>query len=200
MMDYMKDRRFVDAINEAKSFGIHVNDSRLDALLSELNLYIDDEDPEIPLWLLIRELGGEWTDYKLDNPTFDFYSNDVATIILEEYFRNYDAGVSHIFNELKRISKQKIEIAIIEETEYSEGGDEVTVKYMVADKVHRQKMMDDFGDSTIFNEDVEDILQNIKPIGDGKVIYFDDEFFTFVNTDNTELMEKLSKDFKVKRI
>lgn len=200
MREYMKDQRFVKIINEVKSLGIHVNDSRLDALLFALNLYIDDEDPEIPLWLAIRELGGAWTDYNPSNPAFDFYSNDVATIVLEEYFQSYPEGAAHIFNELNRISRQKMEMVSFEETEFSKAGDEAVVRYRVVEKVHVQTFRDEYGDGSIHNFDVKDILKNIKPVMSENIIYYEEDSFTFINTDNTELIQKLSKDFKVKRV
>ncbi len=195
------DENFLNNLEIIRAIGINVTDSCTDTLYAKLMMYQSNrENPEFPLWLVLRELGGVKKDYV--NNTEEKLSNSVATIVLDQYFGNYKDGISHIFNELKRISMGNIDSIVISETSYKNEGDEVIITYQVNGTNFTSKHMDEYEDGTLmYNFVKKQLLPNLHgSIKSGQIIYWGDEYFSFVFLKDTLKIAELGKLMKFETI
>ncbi len=82
---------FTEIINRIEFNNIHVNEKTIEEVYGYILDYQTEEN-DFPLWLVLRELGGE--NFKITEP----FSESVSTVVLEDYFNNYE-GISHILKE-----------------------------------------------------------------------------------------------------
>jgi hypothetical protein len=195
------DEKFLNNLEIIRAIGINVTDSCTDTLYAKLMMYQSNrENPEFPLWLVLRELGGVKKDHV--NNTEEKLSNNIATIVLDQYFGNYKDGISHIFNELKRISTGNTDSLVISETSYENEGDEVIITYQANGINFTSKHMDEYEDGTLMYDFVKkQLLPNLHgSIKGGQIIYWGDEYFSFAFLKDTLKIAELGKLMKFETI
>jgi hypothetical protein len=131
-MEYQDNEKFLAAIENIRSYGLHVNTEGLPALFSNLDLYQQDRNnPEYPAYLVLRELGGRRFAPAdgIDAPL----SNDIATIVFEGYFSESNQTLSEIVTEITRITRNNFDCTILGETTYGEVED-VTIELNISGK------------------------------------------------------------------
>lgn len=183
------DQIFLDQIEKLKSAGIDVNETQLERAYKWMKHYqYGNENPDHPLWLLTRELGGSFLDFD-KNEKFN-HSKDISTIVLEEYFDNYTGTIGFIFNELKRISKDNINIQVIAESTYNEEeSPDVTIEFQSNGETYTITHVDEYGDCALGFHFVEEVLiPKIKgSITKGHMFYMNDgASFTFIYTEDQQ--------------
>ncbi|MCI5081234.1 MAG: hypothetical protein MRY78_06080 [Saprospiraceae bacterium] len=104
-----------EVLSKIKQIGIDfdmklIGDVRTGGFLRQINEY--DFEGEKSNWLVLREMGTFCT--RLDNKEYQKrYSDDVSTIIFEQYFL-YNK-ISYLFEELNRITKGSFKYEVIDE-------------------------------------------------------------------------------------
>jgi hypothetical protein len=174
--------QFLDSLAQLQRANIHVNEALREKINHRMMRYQSDvKNPDFPLWLVTRELGGRYSDWATKE-TADF-SNDVFTIVLEEYFHNYQEGLSYIFYSLKRITKNNIDIDIISENTYEEESPEVTIQFKVSGETYTATFDDEYGDGSLpFEFAKDELISKIKgAVTKGHLFWMTDgESFTFI--------------------
>lgn len=177
------DQIFLDQIEKLKYAGIDVNEPHLESAYKWMKHY-----PDHPLWLLTRELGGSFLDF--DKKEKFNHSKDISTIVLEEYFLNYTQTIGFIFNELKRISKDNINIQVIAESTYDEEeSPDVTIEFQSNGETYTITHVDEYGDCALgFHFVEQELIPKIKgSVTKGHMFYMNDgASFTFIYTENQQ--------------
>jgi hypothetical protein len=174
---------FLDSLEQLQKANIHVNEALKEKLFTRMMRYQSDtKNPDFPLWLVTRELGGRYSDWTT-NESADF-SYDVFTIVLEEYFHNYQEGLGFIFYSLKRISRNNIDIEVIAENTYDEEeAREVTIQFRIGGEKHTATYEDEYGDGSLsFDFAKNELISKIKgAVTKGHLFWMNDgESCTFI--------------------
>jgi hypothetical protein len=189
------DQKFLDQLEKLKYAGIDVNETQLERAYKWMKHYQHgNENPDYPLWLLTRELGGSFLDF--DKKEKFNHSKDISTIVLEEYFLNYTKSLGFIFNELKRISKDNINIQVIAENAYDEEeSPDVTIEFQSNGETYTITHVDEYGDGGLeFRFVEEELISKIKgSVTKGHMFYMNDgASFTFIYTEDLQKFLSLS--------
>ena len=106
-----------ELINQIQSIGIHFNldligDPKTGGFLNQVREFESGEG--IASWIILREMGLPCS--RLNNANYQGqYSDDVSTIIFEDYF--FHNRISYLFQELNRISKGAFTFEVVDEFE-----------------------------------------------------------------------------------
>ena len=186
-------------LDKLKGFGIKVDERHVAQLQNTIALYQHGNTIKYPLWLVVRELGGQAWYPQPDQR--EPYSPDVSTVVLEEYFRNYK-GLRYILEELKQITKGNFAVEVLEETPYEEEEEEVRLTFAVHQQEQTVVHTDEFGDGTLLFEFVtNELLPKLKgAITKGTVLYWGEEAFTFIYLAEEAAVAQLVEELKVSRL
>ena len=196
VMTFQDDKDFINLLKKLKDYNIDINQNGINRLYESLKLYISDRNSDNSLNLslkpflstnyyidlAIRELGRK-TYLPVDNID-EQLSNDIATIIFENYFINSTETISKILNEIQRISKNNFACKILSESKYDEksGETDVTIKFNVFDRTFELVHIDEFEDGTLMQEFITDkLIPALKgSITKGHVLYIYETYISFL--------------------
>jgi hypothetical protein len=198
-MTFQLDKKFLNAIESLKKYGINVNPNGINRLYETLKLYQQDRDnPEYPLYLVLRELGGK-TYLPIDNID-EQLSDDISTIVFENYFaESKDQTISHILREIQRISRHSFTCNVLDETIYDEDSEQtsVTIQFAVLDKTLELTHEDEYGDGSLLEGFLSDkLLPALKDsITKGHILYTCEFSINLIYFENDNYFNLFKEDF-----
>ena len=211
-MTFQDDKDFLNLVNELTKYNIDINQNGIVRLYENLKLYISDRNPDSSLNLspkpflssnyfidlAVRELGGR-TYFPVDNVN-EQLSNDIATIVFENYFINSTETISKILHEIQRISKNNFACEVVSESIYNEeiGETDITIKFKVFDQTYELVHLDEFEDGTLMQEFMtKKLLPVLKgSITKGHILYICEEYITFLYIENDNDYKKFIENVK----